>query len=165
MSSFILFISLFYAIGLGMLGYGLWSAQRSNAAANWMTTLGTLNSCSIDDKSDPEGGAMYEVKVQYTYTVGHHEYTGSRLAFGYAASSGAEAHQQIYAALKDAKTVTVRYDPSDPETSALSYGIHRSIQFTLAFAITWLAFIVGFTMIWWLASRSDNVLLRNLITH
>jgi hypothetical protein len=32
-----------------------------------------------------------------------------------------------------------------------------------AFAITWLAFVVGFTVIWWVASRSDDVLLQNLM--
>ena len=32
-----------------------------------------------------------------------------------------------------------------------------------AFAITWLAFVVGFTVIAWVASQSDDVLLRNLV--
>jgi hypothetical protein len=41
--------------------------------------------------------------------------------------------------------------------------VHRSIQFMFAFAITWLAFVVGFTIIWWVASRSDDVLLQNLM--
>src|SRR5262249_1886620 len=113
------------------------------------------------ENSDSDG-TTYEVQVEYVYTVGGTEYRGSRLAFGYSGSSGREGHAEIHDKLKAAKSVDVRYDPEDPASSTLSFGIHRSIQFTLTFAITWLAVMVGFTVIWWLASRSDNVLLRNL---
>jgi hypothetical protein len=162
---FILFIGLFYAVGIFMLGYGLWAAWRSTAAGRWSTAPGTVTSCSLERKSDSDGGDTYEVKVAYAYAVNGRPYTGTRVAFGYGSSSGREAHRKIYDALHNAKGVEVRYDPSDPATSTLSYGVHRSIQFALAFAVTWLAFVVGFTLIWWLASRDDNVLLKNLVAH
>lgn len=159
---FAFFIALFYAIGLGLLGYAMWSAHRSNIAAAWPIALGTMESCSLESRSDGEGGTTYEVKVQYSYAVNRKEFRGSRLAFGYAGSSGHEAHQQILSKLKSSKIVDVRYDPADPSVSTLSFGIHRSILFMFAFAITWLAFVVGLTVIWWVASRGDDVLLRNL---
>jgi hypothetical protein len=162
---FAIFISLFYIVGFALLGYGLWSAKRSTEAAGWSTVRGTVTQCKLEHHSDSDGGTTYEVKVQYTYSVGGQQYTGSRLAFGYSASSGQEAHQEIMTALENAKGVEVRYDPLDPASSTLSYGIHRSIQFMLAFAVTWLLFVFGFTVIWWLASRSDSVLLQNLIVH
>ena len=90
-------------------------------------------------------------------------FTGTRLAYGYAASNGQAGHQKICDKLRNSKSIDIRYDPDDPAVSTLSFGIHRSIQFLFAFAITWLAFVVGFTNIWWVASRSDDVLLRNLI--
>jgi hypothetical protein len=56
----------------------------------------------------------------------------------------------------------VRYDPSDPSVSCLSFGVHRPIQLMLVFAATWLAFISGATLAVWLSRRGDWVLLRNL---
>jgi hypothetical protein len=162
---FTIFISIFYAIGLGLLLYALWSAKRSNAAANWPTANGKITSCALSEKNDGDGGTTYEVKVQYDYSVDGRNFSGSRLAFGYAGTSGKNAHQQIYKALRSARTVAVRYDPTDPANSTLSFGIHRSIRFQFAFAITWLAFVVGFTVIWWVSSQGDNVLLRNMIVH
>jgi hypothetical protein len=160
---FTIFISLFYAIGLGILGYAFWSARRSKVAANWPIAPGAIESCSLESSSDGDGGTTYEVKVRYRYTIHQKEYCGSRLAFGYSASSGQSAHEQLRSKLASCKVVDVRYDPTDPSISTLSFGLHRSIQFMFVFAITWLAFVIGFTVIWWVAARPDDVLLRNLI--
>jgi hypothetical protein len=54
------------------------------------------------------------------------------------------------------------YDPADPAVSCLSYGLHRSILFVRAVAATWLLFVIGFTLLFWLGSRRDSVLLDNL---
>jgi hypothetical protein len=161
MGCFTAFISIFYLVGFGLLGYGIWSARRSTVAAAWPSTPGTVTQLSVEDKSDNDGNS-YEVKVEYTYTVDGVAHTGSRLAFGYSASGGREAHDEIYRKLKEAKTVAVRYDPDDPSVSCLSFGVHRSIQLALAFAITWLAFVLGLTVLVWLFSRGDAVLLDNL---
>jgi hypothetical protein len=161
MGCFAIFISLFYLIGFGVLGAAIWSARRSTQAASWPTTRGVLTSLALKENPGSEG-STYEVKVEYTYTVAGKQYRGSCLAFGYMAGSEREAHAEIHEKLKAAKSVDVRYDPDDPASSTLSFGIHRSIQFVLAFAITWLAFVTGFTLLWWLGSRGDDVLLRNL---
>ncbi len=158
---FAVFISVFYAVGFGLLGYGLWSARRSTQAAAWPTAPGTITHLAVEEHSDGDG-TSYEVKVKYTYTVDGVAYEGSRPAFGYASSSGREAHEQIHRKLKEAKAVAVRYDPSEPSVSCLSFGLHRSIQIALAFAVTWLLFVIGFTLLFWLFSRHDAVLLENL---
>lgn len=153
----------FYAVGLGIFGYALWSARRSNVAARWPVTLGAIESCSLESNSDDDGGTTYEVKVRYKYTVHQKEYHGSRLAFGYSGSNGWSAHEQIHSKLANATVVNVRYDPADPSISTLSFGLHRSIRVMFAFAITWLAFVVGLTVFCWIDSRPDDVLIRNLI--
>lgn len=158
---FAIFISVFYAIGFGLLGYGLWSARRSTQAAAWPTVPAKITSLELHENSDSEG-STYEVRVQYSYAVDGVNYEGSRLAFGYAGSSGREAHEEIHRRLKEAKMVAVRYDPSEPSVSCLSFGLHRSILIVLAFAITWLLFVIGFTLLFWLFSRRDGVLLDNL---
>jgi len=159
---FVPFISIFFAVGFGMLGYGLWSTYRSLQAANWPKVTGILTSVEIKDKTDNDG-TTYNVEVEYTYAVAGIEYHGSRLAFGYAGSSTWKTHNEIYQKLMGAKTVEVRYNPSDPATSTLSFGVHRSHQLLLTFAVTWLAFVSGFALLWWLISASDNTLLENIV--
>lgn len=158
---FTVFISVFYAIGFGMLGHGLWSVWRSTQAAAWPTTPATITSLECRENRDGDGDA-YEVQVGYAYSVDGVDYEGSRLAFGYTGSSGKEAHEEIYQRLKAAKAVSVRYNPAAPSVSCLSFGLHRSIQLSLAFAFTWLAFVIGFTLLFWLFSTRDAVLLDNL---
>lgn len=160
-----LFISVFYVVGFGLLGYSLISARRSIAAASWPRARGVITHCELVSSTDGEGGTTEKVNVAYTYLIGTKSYSGSRLAFGYSGSSAKSGNAEMVSKLKSAKSIEVRYDPADPTNSTLSYGIHRSIQFTLAFAITWLLFVIGFTLLFWVSSRADTVLLRNLIIH
>ena len=163
MGFFAAFISIFYLAGFGMLGYGIWSIKRSNEVESWPTTNGRVESCKLVSNADGES-TTYKVEVRYRYRVKGRKYAHDKLAFGYTASSGLSAHREILSRLENARSVTVRYDPMDPQTAVLSYGVHRSIQFVIAFAITWILFVVGFTVIWWVASNNDSVLLQNLIT-
>lgn len=154
-------ISIFYAIGFGMLWYGINSAKKSIEASNWPSATGTIVNSSLQENSDSDG-TTYEVQVEYRYAVMGRTYTGSRLAFGYSGSSGRQAHQAIFNKLKHASSVNVRYNPRDPGTSTLSFGIHSSIKFILAFAIMWLISISILFLIGWIESRPDDVILRNL---
>ena len=159
MGFFAAFISVFYLAGFGMLGYGIWSIKRSNEVESWPITDGRVESCKLVSNTGGES-TTYKVEVRYRYRVKGQEYAHDKLAFGYTASSGLSAHQEILSRLENARSVTVRYDPIDPQTAVLSYGVHRSIQFVIAFAITWLLFVVGFTV----ASQNDSILLQNIIT-
>jgi len=156
---FVLFISVFYVVGFVMLGFALWALHRSMRAGDWPVASGSITDLNLKETRDE--GTTYEVQVEYTYMVAGQAYHGSRLAFGYGGSSGREAHRQIFDKLKGAKSVDVRYDPANPSESTLSYGLHRSILFALIGATTWLAFIVGFTVLWWLFSQPDGTLLKN----
>lgn len=160
---FIIFIGVFYAIGVGMLGYGLLSLKRSTEAGDWPTAVGSIDECQISRKDSGEN-VTYGVEVKYSYSVNGKEYQGDKLAFGYAFSSARETHQEILEKLKAAQSVEVRYDPFHPENSVLSYGVHRSILYNLAFSISWLLFTIGFSVIAWIGSKSDTVLLENLTT-
>lgn len=91
-------ISIFFAVGFGLLGYGLWSMKRSTEAGSWPMTGGTVESCSIETNYGGDGNT-YQVKVKYSYTVGGVDYTNDKLAFGYSASGGPEAHNEILSKL------------------------------------------------------------------
>ena len=162
MGCFTAFISVFYVIGFASLGYSFWAARKSTQAAAWPCVPGAISSLSLHDDNDGDS-STYTVKVQYTYAVGGVAYEGSRLAFGYGGSSGKEPHDEIHRKLKASNTVAVRYDPSEPEVSCLSYGLHRSIVIGLVFSTVGLIFLAGLTFVVWLVSRSsDRVLLDNL---
>lgn len=176
--------SAFYVAGFGLLGYGLWNARRSMQAAAWPTAPATITSLAVAENSDGDGGTTYEVKVQYTYTVDGVQYEGSRLAFGYGGSSRRTEHDEIHRKLREAKAVAVRYDPSDPSVSCLSFGLHRSIQITLASAVVFLfgttlplmsklkgrplplmilyLYMICVALVFWLFFSRDSVLLNNL---
>jgi hypothetical protein len=159
---FIVVISLFYLVGFALLAGALWNTRHSLQAGSWPTAPAKITRLEVRENSDSDG-STYQVEVEYSYVVDGRPYDGKQLAFGYNATSGREAHDEICRKLQGAKQVFVRYDPANPARSCLSYGLHRSLQILLAFAVTWLAFIVGMTLLWWLFSRSDTVLLDNLM--
>lgn len=149
---FLVLIGIFYAIGIGGLWYSLHLIKRSQQPAGWPLAVGTIESCDLDshiDYDDDGEVTFYQVKVNYSYTVGGRELMNDVLVFGYCATNSQKVHQEIFDKLAAAHTVQVRYDPSDPQTSVLSFGVHRSIWLSLAFAILWLLLVSGFTIIWW----------------
>jgi hypothetical protein len=156
-----LLFGLFYLIGLGLLGYSMWSSRRSIQAASWPTTPGTITEVRVVETpsggSDPPSGPSYEAQVRYSYAVDGHTYEGSRIAFGFA-GSGDRCEQEVLAQhLLHARTVPVHYDPSDPSLSTLQTGWNRQIKLGLAFSIVWLTLTVGVMLAWWrLPTREDT---------
>jgi hypothetical protein len=145
MNGIVALLSVFYLVGFGLLGYGLWNARRSTKAAAWPSAPATITHLAIETRTNR--GMSYELKVRYTYTVDGRVYEGDRLALGYAGSGGRAAHAEIQRTLSRAKNVAVRYDPSNPAVACLSFGLHRSIQLMLAFSLMWLSFVIGFTVV------------------
>jgi hypothetical protein len=157
------FIGMICVIGFATLAHGLWNARQSMRAAKWPTVPATITQLEVEEKSSNDDPTYYVVKLQYQYVVGDVGYTSSRIAFGYAEDSNQAAHAEIYRRLKDAKTVAARYNPSAPSQSCLSYGLHRSVVYTLASGVAVLLFVVGFTLLVWLINSSDRELLNNLV--
>jgi hypothetical protein len=161
MCCFIAFVSLFYVIGFALFFDSLGKARLSIRAANWPTTPARITQLEIKENWGDDS-TTYRVEVEYRYVVNRVAHTGSRLAFGYTGDSNQEAHDEILRKLKEAKVVAARYDPSDPSESCLSYGLHRFVLFKLVFASTWLTIGIGVAVGYWLTSRGDGVLLKNL---
>lgn len=159
---FSLLFGVFYVIGFLILGTGLWNAWRSTRPGTWPSTPATIQHLELQIKPGNEC-SMYQVQVRYGYRVNDREYEGTRIAFGYASGSVREPHDEIMKALQDAKAVSVRYSPRDPSVSCLSYGFHRSIVTMLVFAIVWLTFVSGMSLLFALMSGRDSVLINNLL--
>jgi hypothetical protein len=126
---------------------------------------GVIDHVELVNSSDSEGSTTYRVKVGYSCHAMGSLYRNDTLAFDYAGSNGYSFHNEIYQKLNSVDDVDVRYDPDDPQNSTLSYGMHRSIKFFIVFGFTWLAFVIGFHMMWVMSTGTENVLLRNLVAH
>lgn len=157
-----LFLALFFAIGFGIFGYGLYNLNKSNQAKTWPTTHGKIESCKVTSSSDSDG-TSYRVDILYHYFVAGTAYSGQRLAFGYTASNSRKVHQEIADRLTGTKTVLVRYNPTEPTQAVLCYGLNQSTLFFLIFGATWLSFMIGFSALWLGSSASDTAILNSLV--
>lgn len=158
---FAIFISIFFAVGFGLLGYGVHSFYRGRQALSWPTVEGRFLECRLQENPDSES-TTWEVKVRYGYSVAGREFEGNRVAFGYNGSSTHEEHQEIYEKLQSGSRVLVHYQPSNPSDSVLAAGFNRSTFLTLAFAVTWLLFTTGFTVLWTTSSGRDTRILEQI---
>lgn len=158
---FIIFISIFYIVGFAVLGSGISSLNQANAAKDWPKTVGSIQDVQFITDNDSDG-TTYEVKAKYLYRIQGISYEGDNISFGYNAGSGLVAHQQIYDKLKSAKKIEVRFNPDKPSQSTLSYGATRSHFIMLAFGTTWLLFVTGFTVLFFLFGQNDIGLLSRL---
>jgi len=130
-------------------------ARRSRRAAKWPTVPATVTRVEV-----VKGDDVYSVEVAYTYSVGGVEYVGTRLAFGYGASSERAEHDEIFEKLRAAKTVAARYDPENPAESCLSCGVNKYIRLLVIVGAWFTAIAVGLTAFF--STTGRGVLLRNL---
>lgn len=133
----------FASIGVILLKSTIDGMATASRASSWPTVHATLKSVKLEKDTDSDG-STFEVVVDYGYTVGNRTYSGNTLSFGYAGSSGQEAHARIYRKLQNARTVRVRYNPDNPEQSTIGHGINRAHMIQMGFALTWTLFTIGF---------------------
>ncbi len=156
-----LFISVFFLVGFGMLGWGIRSYLKGQTSRAWPTSPGVLTDCELVEDSDSEG-TTWQVKVKYQYEAAGSLYTSERLAFGYGGSSTKEEHRAIYDKLISGAGIVVRYDPNDPAESVIAAGFNRSTLIVLIFAATWLLFCTGFTALFVSMSGKDMQILNQI---
>ncbi len=159
-----LFLALFVAVGVGILGFGVHSLHLTKQAAHWPTTPGKIVASDFVVNSDSDG-TTYRAKVRYSYNAAGRELTGDKIAFGYMGSSGETFHRQIHEALPVNAQVAVRYDPQKPERAVLSFGVNQSIVFLLIFGAVWTMFTVGFIAMFVLSNKGAGALLENFLIY
>jgi hypothetical protein len=158
---FTLFISVFIAVGFGILGWSVHSWVKFRQAEKWPAGTAIIESCRFVVNNDPDG-TSYQVETRYSYVVDGISDTGDRIAFGYSGSSNEEEVRDIYNKLSNANKVQVKYNPLRPEECVLASGPNKSSLVVIICGLTWLLFVVGFTFLFTVTSGKNKALLREI---
>ncbi|MEO4047895.1 DUF3592 domain-containing protein [Pseudomonas sp. CAU 1711] len=120
---------LLYALTLGaMLYFGIQQALEMGDSRDWPTTEGVIIASRIasSHKTSTEKGWRgnryeYEVRVQYSYSVGGVNYTGHRLRIRPTKYGFEQNARRELAEYPVGQRVRVYYDPKQPERSLLKH--------------------------------------------
>jgi len=155
-SIFMLIISIVQVIGIMTIGRGIYGILKSKKISEWPTTEGTMNTCTLKEELNSEGNTKRELIVDYSYSVSGNSFTGNRI--GYECTDGAYWKESLafYKKLSGARTVTVRYNPSNPKESVLAFGISRFSLFLLVLGIIVFLFITGFGFLITFSEKIDH---------
>lgn len=103
----------------------LWEAKR---ASKWAQTSGKILKSTVEARHHQFNGEAETVKnvpaVEYEFSIGEKTYRGARIAIG---DMGGEDIEPMLARYPVGKTVTVYYDPSDPNQCVLEREIPKGI--------------------------------------
>jgi hypothetical protein len=153
--------SMLFVVGFGIIGWGMYCALKSRIASNWPTVSGEIKSCEIKKTTDVDGDT-YRVLVSYSYEVFGRQYQGDRIAFGYSGTNSHAEHASLYDKLSMARKVAVRFNPSNPAESALTFGLKMPMR-VLVFGFMWVLFMTGFSILWKQSSHSSVWILTLLV--
>lgn len=134
----IIFASVFILAGIGCLVYAIINVQRAWASRSWPTVQGVVLSAEVKRSQTKHGNTTtwsYRAVVRYDFQVDGKPYSGDKISFvdfGSRNASLANTRANRYAA---GKTVTVHYDPSNPQICVLEPGFS---------VFAWMSLIGGF---------------------
>ena len=130
---------LFFAMGLGCLGYGVLALRRAAASSRWPRVAGRVVSSAIEEDQAEAGGYDHRLVVEFAYEVQGQGYTCREF---FPARSGPalsrDAARSLQARVRSSETVAVAYDPADPADATLHPGHHH---------LGWTTIIVGLAII------------------
>lgn len=96
--------------------------KNAQDSLNWPTTDGVIILSEIKEDSNEEGSITYRANVRYEYTVGEKSYSSDQVSFGQYSSSDPEHAQSIVRRYKKGQKLSVHFNPSHPNESALEPG-------------------------------------------
>lgn len=126
--------TLFFAIGLGLIGVGAKVTLDARASQTWPSSSGEVLHSKVESRQEtrsrrtprgvrhPRTVTLHRPLVQYRYQVEGTPHIGTRISFYDAASDRAELARAVVARYPRGTAVTVFYDPLDPTRSVLEPG-------------------------------------------
>jgi hypothetical protein len=132
------FLVLFYAVGIGMLAFGIKEIRCGLAARRWPVVGAQLEQCVVGRPHWHSNHNVCRVSVRYTYVVAGTTHAGDTLVSGYAGSGNRRAHEALCERLTGMAPFVVRYCPDRPDISTI-FAIQPVWTFRLfAFSVIWL---------------------------
>lgn len=122
-------------IGAYILYFGCWELLRANQSRTWPTAQGLIQNSSMERG----GKGEYWARVTYDFTVNATAFHGTRVAFGDYGSSVSSHAQDIVNRYPKGKTVTVYYNPRNPQMCLLEPGVKVQAWFVSGFGLVFLA--------------------------
>jgi len=116
--------AIFFLVGLGLLGKGLFDLRKARQALQWPTTQGVITRSEIKIHADSEG-TSYTPVIEYAYTVQGRDYCSNSLWAGPRLSASQNFAAKITARYPLGQTVTVTYNPAQPASAVLEPGISK----------------------------------------
>ena len=115
----VLFGSIFVAVGVGLLIFGivipyLWC----NASASWTQVPCKIISSDVQ-RHDGDDSVSYSVEIEYQYEFENGTYRSSRYDFNFAQNKTKKTCKRIVAGLPAGKRSVCFVDPKDPQSSVL----------------------------------------------
>jgi hypothetical protein len=143
--SALLAMGIFLVIGAGLAYWGWNILQDARASSSWPTAEGLVTNSEVSHSSDAEGGDTYSPEVTYTYTVRDSLYENNTIKFGENAYDSRRTADRIAASYPSGKTVTVYYDPENPDRSVLEPGVSAGSYIVLGIGVLFIliSLIIG----------------------
>jgi len=118
-----------FAAGILTMAVSAYEIMGSLGTNNWPGTDGTITSSSVRKEVRRDSGktvTTYYPSVQYRYRIDGRQHTSYRIAFGKKVGSVKAIAQKVVDRYPSGKTVTVYYDPDDPQYAILEKGFKWS---------------------------------------
>jgi hypothetical protein len=156
------------AVGLGVIGWGLWQLLKAARTRKWPTASGTLLTSTVTHREalppdrDDDGPSrprspetLYRAAVTYRYQVDGRTFTGDRLGLDEVETSSEPHARHVSERFKSGAPVTVYYDPANPALAILQPGIRPASWLGVAIGVIFLIISTAMLLFvrWWYLRR------------
>ena len=149
---FTVFWAIFVLLGIFFAVQGVLEWDRAAKSASWPTVAGTVTRSEVTSHRSSTKGrttTSYHAHIEFDYAVDGKALHGNRRTYKVMASSQSAANEAV-AAYPVGRSVTVSYDPQDPERAVLEPGWDWSNAIPIAVGLFAIAFV---SFLRWLVVR------------
>lgn len=151
----VIFVFLFFLLLLlGWFTYSVIGDIKALQTYSWPKTRGTVISSEIKRGTSSKGSPKYSPLITYSYQIGTEEYQSNRYSSTNARGTSDWA-RQVVSRYPANRTITVYYNPKEPNKSVLETGLH-SDDYWMTLISSFFIFVVLFAFIKQLKKRRDG---------
>ena len=126
----------FLAVGAGLSWWGWTILQNARGSADWPSVEGQITRSQIEHSTDAEGGDSYSPEVTFVYVAADdRSHEGRTIKFGENSYGSERKAQEILSRYPLGQTVTVFYDPENPDKAVLEPGVSGGSYIVLGIGV------------------------------